>query len=150
MGRGGGKLHPCRQNKATYVKSLFLTGVQFENVQEFNEKYNILRSKYESAQGDELSSTREKLSRRIKRHHPSRRNRIKSRSDTDGSDNCISRRSYRNRRQRAKQLSKPLSKSTLGSDLSPSLKKDDNHFPKLGYGKKQFEDTNDSGDQSKS
>lgn len=129
----------------------FVIDVQFENIQQFIEKNNISRSTFERSSNGRRGSSRGKLSRISNSNRPSRRTRKKSRSDTEGSDNCASRRGLRTRRERVKPLSKPSMKSKLeSSELSPhSLKKDDNHFPRLGKDKQQIEDTNVSADHIK-
>ena len=113
-------------------------GVRFENIDAFMEKNNILRTTLgrgsDVYQGKRLPFSHGKQFKIRTNNRPSRRNRKKSRSDTDGSDNYSSRRGLKARRERPKKPpNSPRNAKTVLIGESPplKLKDEDKDFPKL-------------------
>ena len=94
-------------------------GLQFENVKKFVEDHNITRPKMGKSSNTRALPIRAKISRDIDRNSSSRPSHRKSRSDTDGSDNCSHQK--RHRRYRIKKPSRLSVDSKLEKlELSPN------------------------------
>ena len=123
-----------------YTLNLFLTymydsmfnflALQFENVKKFVEDHNITRPKMGKNSKPRLLPLRDKTSRDKTRNSSSRPSHRKSRSDTDGSDNCSHQRRHRRYRIKKPSILSVDSKSEK-LELSPNLVQKDNRSPDL-------------------
>ena len=119
-------------NLNVYIYNFILDflGLQFENVKTFVEDHNITRPKMSKNAQPRRLPLRAKTSRDNARTSSSRPSHRKSRSDTDGSDNCAHQR--RHRRYRIKKPS-TLSVDSKSEKLeeSPNSVQKDNRSPDL-------------------